>query len=79
MRNATYAALQTYDIVSNGEGQKVTVYAWTNDDQDRGWPNDDASWELVFDNVEKALKHTGTSRVGVSGVKVEVRLNGEVI
>lgn len=76
---STALALQTYDIVTGGPGEPVEVFAWTNDDQDRGYPNDDAGWAMDFDTVEQALKHTGTSRVGISGVRVTVTLDGEKI
>ena len=71
-------ALQTHDIVTLDKG-RAAVRSWTNDDRDLGSPNVEASWEFETDTVEQALQITGTSRIGISGVRVTVTLDGERI
>ncbi len=70
-------AWHEYDIWE--EGDRVRVYESTNDNLDRGYPTEHAAWYCDFKDVESALKHTGRSRFGVSGIEVTVRLNGEKI
>jgi hypothetical protein len=54
------------------------VYSSTNDNLDRGFASESASWELKFPNVWAALQHTGFSRYGI-GCKVTVTVNGQEI
>ncbi len=67
-------AWQTYEILTTDEG--AVVYTDTNDNYDLGYPGSYAHWEMHFRSVEAALRHTGKSRVGVSGVRVTVTLDG---
>ena len=55
----------------------ITVYHWTNDDQDLGYPNIEAGWQEEYKSLDQALRRVGGSRIGVSGVEVEVSLNGK--
>lgn len=78
MWNDAIASTQDYYIEETGEGL-VKVHAWTNDNYDQGYPNEDASWDLEFKSLAMALEHTGYTRRGISGVKVNVYLNGVLI
>lgn len=59
-----------------GDRETCVVHHSTNDDEDRGYPNKYEEWEEHFDGIVKALKNTGYSRFGVSGVEVGVFCNG---
>ncbi len=48
----------------------------TNDNLDQGYPNQTASWEHQWPDAKLALKHVGFSRIGVSGIRVRVYVNG---
>lgn len=58
---------------------RYVVYGSTNDDWDRGYPTAYGSWTLTFETLKEALKHTGVSRTGISGVDVRIYLNGELL
>jgi hypothetical protein len=73
-------AWQTYEIFSEDEFGKIRVLAMTNDDDDDGYPDGTIErWWMEFSTVEQALKHCGKSRVGISGVRVTVFLDGREI
>lgn len=76
-------AVQEYDIVDYGGW--CMVYCWTNDDEDTGYPSRSSQWSVTFSDspegkgLDKAKAYAGVSRIGVSGVRVIVTLDGEVI
>jgi|SRR5262245_7606648 len=58
----------------------TVVYEETNDNNDDGYADGAwVSWENKFSTVEKALKHAGRCRVGISGVIVTVVHDGEEV
>ncbi len=59
--------------------ERIKVFERTNDDRDLGYPSGRASWLRWFDDLQSALEHTGRSRNGLSGVQINVRLNGKRI
>ncbi len=62
--------------VERFEDGSALVRTDTNDNLDQGYPNECASWEHLWPSVELALKHVGFSRVGASGVRVRVYVDG---
>ena len=58
---------------------RVHVKEDTNDDEDRGYPTRYARWDYVLPSVESFHSKAGKSRVGISGVRVTVVLDGEEI
>ncbi len=66
-----------YDIYTGEDGRAV-VHAWTNDNRDDGWCEEDASWELSFPTLDAALRVTGKSRQGCIA-RVVVRVNGRQV
>lgn len=72
-------AYQTYEI--EGEGNQWCVVCETNDDDDDGYPDGmvhPVRWvEHNYGSVMQALKRTGVSRFGISGVAVIVTVNGQ--
>ena len=72
-------AWQRYDLYTQPDGT-IRGEASTNDDNDDGYPDGTVDrWPLKFQNREDALKHFGTCRFGISGIEVEVTLDGERI
>ena len=61
---------------SNG---KVSVVHSTNDNLDRGYPSEYATWTETYKSVDEALSFTGKSRTGVVGCIVEVYVNNEKV
>lgn len=56
------------------------VFAITNDNNDDGHPDGRTEeWTMDFPDKAAALKHCGVCRVGVSGIRVTVRLDGEEV
>ena len=71
-------AWQTYHLHSNPDGSIVGRVS-TNDNLDHGVPSEDATWDVRYDN-RAAMEHgTGKSHVGISGVVVQVFLDGRKI
>ena len=70
------SARHTYDLFTNGDGT-VSGRAWTNDNLDRGYPSEDADWEVKYTSREEAQKSTGGTHRGINGCFVEVLLDGE--
>jgi hypothetical protein len=69
-------AYQDYDVEENEDGT-ATVYCATNDDDDDGHVDcTRVTWELHFKSMAEALKYTGITRVGVSGIIVTVSIEG---
>lgn len=78
-------AYSTYQIFSEGGAPPygtdkvgrgdVLVVCTTNDNGDTGYPGSWAMWDLWFETVEEAMKHTGKTRQGV-GHRVFVELDG---
>ena len=71
-------------ITIDGDAASARMHTVTNDNFDRGYPSDHASWtdnyratEYHPDALALACKHAGVSRVGISGITVEVTVNGE--
>jgi len=71
-------AVQTYTLHTDGNG-RVKGRCWTNDDEDLGQPSTTAQWPVSYANREQAIKITGGTHFGISGVKVTVMLDGQLI
>ena len=73
-------ALQNYHLHTSQDGS-VAGTVWTNDDLDRGYPTEDATWKVKYPSVDAALSTSGAgiSRVGISGVVVRVYLDGKEV
>lgn len=65
------AARMTYDITSHEDGS-ASAQVWTNDNRDRGYDSEEASWALQFPSLAAALNQCGKSRTGCSGIVVTV-------
>lgn len=66
-------------ITRLGDG-RATIHHETNDDDDDGYDDGHTEvWEDTVASVERALRITGVTRVGVSGVRVLVTLDGEEV
>lgn len=80
--SAAYAAsafpLFTYTLETQDSGA-ISGVAWTNDNYDRGAPSGIASWPVRYKSVAEALKDTSGTHYGISGIRVEVRLDGVLI
>jgi|GEM_PF-4941853 len=72
-------AQHTIDVLGPAPDGSYLVEEWTNDDEDHGYPNEEASWYAVYPTLKATIKHCGVSRIGVSGVQVTVSLNGKRI
>lgn len=68
-------AVQKYHLHSQQDGS-LEGKCWTNDDEDLGIPSAEADWEVRYKNRTDALKQTGGTHVGVSGVQVSVYIDG---
>jgi len=68
-------ALHVIRITTQDNG-KVSMYNWTNDNLDTGYPSEDASWTTTFPSVRDALRSTGGSRYGLA-CRVEVYVDGK--
>ncbi|MEV8100484.1 hypothetical protein [Kitasatospora sp. NPDC085879] len=71
-------------ISISGSPTYARMHTSTNDDRDLGYPSGDASWtdelrptEQRPDALAYARELAGVSRVGISGIEVEVFVNGE--
>lgn len=73
------AAYHRSFIYTAGSSGCVTVVHETNDNLDRGYPNECARWESTYASLEDALKRCGGTRVGCSGVLVTVTVDGVVV
>lgn len=69
-------AQQVYQLTSHADGS-ISGTVWTNDNLDRGTPNETATWEVRYRDRTEMDRSAGTSRVGVSGVLVHVYLDGK--
>lgn len=70
-------AYHNMDIFTEDQGLRYSVFHRTNDDADIGWPSIDSQWSVYYPTLEKALLATGATRIGVSGIRVNVTLDGE--
>lgn len=69
-------AWQHYSVSTRPD--EVLVLVKTNDDDDDGYDDGEVTeWPETFPTLAAALKYTGRSRVGVSGVQVLVTVDGE--
>ena len=74
--NKTYHEIS---IVTLDDGT-VSVRENTNDDNDDGYPDGkEVWWDWQAKNLDAALKHTGKSRIGISGIRVTVTIDGEEV
>ncbi|SEM82541.1 hypothetical protein [Streptacidiphilus jiangxiensis] len=71
-------------ISISGHPGYARMHTSTNDNLDRGYPSEDAAWthelrptEHHPDALARAREHAGASRTGVSGIEVEVYVNGQ--
>ncbi len=69
-------ALQTYTLHTQEDGS-IRGQCWTNDNKDQGWPSEEAQWEVRYRDYAHMRQATGLSHIGISGVRVEVYLDGE--
>ena len=60
-------------------GGAIEGTSWTNDNLDQGRYSEEASWPVRYRSREDAERATGKSHTGVSGVIVEVFLDGKQI
>jgi hypothetical protein len=72
------AAKQIYRLNSRADGS-IEGVVWTNDDLDHGVPSEDATWDVRYASFDAMAKATGKSHIGISGVRVEVYLDGQKI
>lgn len=68
-------ARQDYHLHTLGDG-RIEGRCWTNDNLDQGIPNEEADWEVRFADRNQALKATGGTHLGISGVRVRVYIDG---
>lgn len=71
-----FGAQHLIDITGPAPDGTYLVEEWTNDDADLGYPNREKTWDAVYTNLEAVKRRCGVSRTGVSGIRVEVTLNG---
>ena len=71
-------ARHTYHLHSL-PGGAIEGTAWTNDNRDEGIPSEEASWPVKYRSRADAERSTGKSHIGISGVIVEVFLDGQKI
>ncbi len=69
-------AIQIYRLNTNSDST-IAGRCWTNDNLDRGYPTEEADWDVRYRNFEDIKQATGLSHTGISGVVVEVYLDGE--
>lgn len=75
-------AWMRYELYTATDGT-ILGHASTNDNLDRGYPSQDADWHVEYRANPRASawevmkKHTGLSHVGISGIVVEVYLDGQ--
>jgi hypothetical protein len=72
------AARQTYHLHSL-PGGAIEGVVWTNDNLDEGVPSEEATWHVRYCSRDDAERATGKSHTGISGVIVEVILDGKQI
>lgn len=58
------------------DGGRIRATIETNDNLDRGYPNERASWVSNYRTFSDFAKSAGVTRRGVSGVVVNVTLDG---
>jgi hypothetical protein len=68
-------AKHAYTLHTADDGS-ISGRAWTNDDEDRGHPTQDAQWDVRYRNRAEALKATGGTHIGINGCEVTVVLDG---
>lgn len=71
-------ARQTYHLHTHTDSA-IAGLCWTNDNLDRGYPNEEADWPVRYRDFADMQQSTGLSHVGASGVVVEVWLDGELL
>lgn len=72
------AARQSYHLHSLPDGS-IEGTTWTNDNLDLGVVSEEASWPVKYRSRADAERATGKSHTGISGVIVEVFLDGRQI
>lgn len=75
MMGSTWSRVDLY----TREDGTVLAECSTNDNRDQGYDSEDAYWTLQHPSKESALKQHGKCRVGISGIKVIVTLDGEEV
>lgn len=66
--------------ISTSDDGNAIVYFETNDDNDDGYPDPEiAKATYPFDSLDKALRFTGKTRIGMWGQQVNVYLNGVLL
>jgi hypothetical protein len=57
----------------------IEAMIYTNDNLDLGYPNEEVSWTNHYKDVKEFLEREGLSRVGPSGIMVEILLDNTKI
>jgi hypothetical protein len=70
-------AMQVFILHTSGD--RIIGTVWTNDNLDKGDPSEEESWPVNYANREVMTKATGLSHVGISGIVVDVYLDGKKI
>lgn len=71
-------AYQLYVLSTCPDG-RIQGWCRTNDNLDRGIPTEYAEWEVTYRDQAHMTQSTGLTHVGISGVRVEVRLDGHCL
>lgn len=72
-------AWSRYELYTADDG-RVKGICTTNDDGDTGYPGQYADWKVEYrDKAEMLRQLSGGTHFGISGVKVEVYLDGEEV
>ena len=70
-------AWQHYSVSTLADGCAL-VLVKTNDDNDDGYDDGRVvEWKASFPSLKAALHYTGKSRLGISGIRVHVTVDGE--
>lgn len=73
------SAWMRYEGYSQGDGT-IQVEAMTNDNNDDGYPDGEtAEWTLTCRDRADFDTRCGRSRIGISGIRVTVTLDGEEV
>lgn len=71
-------AFQCYRLQTQPDGS-ITGETETNDNLDKGYPNEVAIWSVKYRDFEEMKRRTGLTHVGCSGIQVIVDLDGKRI
>jgi len=68
-------------VLHTNQDGTITGYTITNDNLDRGYANETASWPEYYPSLEALLKRypRGGDYCGISGIHVTIELDGEIL